>query len=467
VSRAFIGMGSNMEDRLEHLKAGIGALAAAAPDVIIVSKSSVYGSAPVGMTDQPDFLNAVVAVETTFDPYELLSLLHEIESERGRKRIAHWGPRTLDLDILMFGDLEQDDPRLTLPHPRLTERCFALAPLLEIDPAAALPDGTPLQSAREKLGDAQGVWRVGDLMTPAADRTETIAVIGAGKVGTAIARALSTKGYRVVAVADLKKDARERAASLAGSRPFESCVEAAARADVVIITTPDGAIEGVCGDISGSNASLVGKKFIHMSGALPLAALETAASRGADTLSIHPIATFADLMSAERFLPGSAFGVTCDLALLPWARDFVSAMGGRTLVVADGDKVLYHSAAVVACNLLAMVSYGAYVIARRLGFRDEETSQAFGPLAAATVENVSALGPASALTGPLARGDIGTIRAHIDVLEKFDPGLAEMYRAVSLWGLRLTEECGELDMGVIEQMKEILNRGQATSTAQR
>jgi 2-amino-4-hydroxy-6-hydroxymethyldihydropteridine diphosphokinase len=115
------------------------------------------------MTDQPDFLNAVVAIETTLDPYELLSFLHEIEIARGRQRITRWGPRTLDLDILLFADVAQDGPDLTLPHPRLTERRFVLEPLLEIAPEAKLPDGTPLRSVLDALGDEQATWRTDDL----------------------------------------------------------------------------------------------------------------------------------------------------------------------------------------------------------------------------------------------------------------------------------------------------------------
>ena len=163
MSRAYIGLGSNMGDRQENLRAAMRALSGALPDIVVVGKSGVYGSAPVGMTDQPDFLNAVVAVETTLEARSLLSFLHQIEIDMGRQRITRWGPRTLDLDILMYGDEQSDDEDLTLPHPRLVERRFALEPLLEIEPRATLPDGTPLAALLEKLGDEQAAWRVGEL----------------------------------------------------------------------------------------------------------------------------------------------------------------------------------------------------------------------------------------------------------------------------------------------------------------
>ncbi|MHB8894209.1 MAG: 2-amino-4-hydroxy-6-hydroxymethyldihydropteridine diphosphokinase [Candidatus Geothermincolia bacterium] len=163
MSRAYIGMGSNMGDRAEYLKAGLSALMRTAPDIIVVGKSSIYESQPVGMTDQPDFFNAVVAVETTIGPHELLERLQAIEIENGRQRITRWGPRTLDLDILLFGDLEQDDPDLTVPHPRLKERRFVLEPLLEIEPLAALPDGTSLRSLLDVMDDDQPAWVTGKL----------------------------------------------------------------------------------------------------------------------------------------------------------------------------------------------------------------------------------------------------------------------------------------------------------------
>lgn len=162
MSRAYIGLGSNEGERLENLKSGSAALAAA-DDVVVVGKSGVYDSEPVGMTDQPDFLNAVVAVETTLHPYQMLSLVHKIELDHGRQRITRWGPRTLDLDILLFGNLEQDDPKLLIPHPRLKVRRFVLEPLLEVDPDIRLPDGTPVKKLLDSLEDSQTVWRSGDL----------------------------------------------------------------------------------------------------------------------------------------------------------------------------------------------------------------------------------------------------------------------------------------------------------------
>ena len=150
--RSFLGLGSNLGDRLGHLQAGVSSLAGA-DGVEVVAVSSVYRTEPVGGPEQPEFLNAVVAVSTTLEPRELLALAKRIEGERDRLRKERWGPRTLDVDILLYGDINMNKPGLEIPHPRLVERRFALEPLLEVEPGAVLPDGTPLVDLLERLAD--------------------------------------------------------------------------------------------------------------------------------------------------------------------------------------------------------------------------------------------------------------------------------------------------------------------------
>ncbi|HDK45475.1 MAG TPA: 2-amino-4-hydroxy-6-hydroxymethyldihydropteridine diphosphokinase, partial [Actinobacteria bacterium] len=110
----------------------------------VVAVSSVYETAPVGGPDQGPYLNAVAVVETDLEPYELLDSLLRIEQRTGRERTVRWGPRTLDLDLILYGDRVLDDERLTVPHPRLAQRRFVLEPLAEVWPGAVLPDGRPV-----------------------------------------------------------------------------------------------------------------------------------------------------------------------------------------------------------------------------------------------------------------------------------------------------------------------------------
>lgn len=150
MKRVYLGLGSNQGDRLGYLKAAVRGLDGE-DGVTVVDTSSIYRSEPVGLTDQPEFLNAAVVVETGLEPLELLKLAQEIERLNGRRRGRRWGPRTLDIDILLIDGLEVEEPGLTVPHPGLTERRFALEPLLEVAPEAALPDGTSLREVLENV----------------------------------------------------------------------------------------------------------------------------------------------------------------------------------------------------------------------------------------------------------------------------------------------------------------------------
>ena len=133
--------------------------------VAVEAASSVYETEPVGeILDQPDFLNAAVRVRTSLGPEELLDLCKAIEAEHGRAFGGpRHGPRPIDIDLLLLGDLEMSSERLVLPHPEVSSRRFVLAPLLELDPGLRLPDGTELESALEALGPGQRVTRVGSL----------------------------------------------------------------------------------------------------------------------------------------------------------------------------------------------------------------------------------------------------------------------------------------------------------------
>ena len=140
---AFIGLGSNLGDSvalLSKARAALGSL----PQSRLTGISPLYRSAPVGPQDQPDFLNAVARVDTRLDPSSLLVALQQIEQRAGRVRLRHWGERTLDLDILLYGNQRIDQPDLQVPHPRLHQRAFVLKPLLDIDAEITLPDGTAL-----------------------------------------------------------------------------------------------------------------------------------------------------------------------------------------------------------------------------------------------------------------------------------------------------------------------------------
>ncbi len=165
--RVAVGLGSNLGDRARHIAEAVRALAAAGA---LVRVSSMYETAPVGGPKQGKYLNAVAVFDTDLPAHELLDLCLDIEREHGRERRERWGPRTLDIDILLYGDETIEDSDLTVPHPRMTERRFVLEPLVEAWPDATLPDGTPLRGYLAAVGE-QKVRRLEALI---ADRRTSL-----------------------------------------------------------------------------------------------------------------------------------------------------------------------------------------------------------------------------------------------------------------------------------------------------
>lgn len=149
---AFIGLGSNLKEPAVQLARAVAELAGL-PDTTLVAQSPFYSSSPVGPQDQPDFINGAVWLSTNLEPHTLLDQLQAIEQEHGRERIRHWGPRTLDLDLLVYGFRVLNDERLTVPHRELPHRDFVLQPLLDLNPELALPDGTTISALRAQCAD--------------------------------------------------------------------------------------------------------------------------------------------------------------------------------------------------------------------------------------------------------------------------------------------------------------------------
>ncbi len=153
-----LALGANLGDRVAALQSAVDGLAGAGK---ILAVSGIFETAPVGGPPQPDYYNAVVVLETALSPTELLDVAHAVESAAGRERLVRWGPRTLDVDIVAYDDLESPDPDLTLPHPRAHERGFVLAPWAEIAPDAALPGHGAIAALLDTV-DLSGVRRIDD-----------------------------------------------------------------------------------------------------------------------------------------------------------------------------------------------------------------------------------------------------------------------------------------------------------------
>ena len=156
MSRAVLALGANLGDPAAALQSAVDALAGAGR---VLAVSGVYRTAPVGGPPQPDYLNAVVLLDTAFAPGELLDFAHSVEAAAGRERLERWGPRTLDVDVLAYDDVVRSDPLLTLPHPRAHERGFVLAPWAEVAPDATIPGHGRVVDLLDTV-DASGVRRI-------------------------------------------------------------------------------------------------------------------------------------------------------------------------------------------------------------------------------------------------------------------------------------------------------------------
>lgn len=153
---AYLSLGSNLGNRLHYLAAALQRLEAAHTHVVGVS--SVYETLPQGKTDQPLFLNMAAAVETELDAHSLLHHMQAVEQALGRVRLEKWGPRTIDIDLLLYGEAVIQEPDLIVPHPYMCQRAFVMVPLLELNPHLTLPGGQPLGPVLSALPDQGVVW---------------------------------------------------------------------------------------------------------------------------------------------------------------------------------------------------------------------------------------------------------------------------------------------------------------------
>lgn len=156
MTRVWIGLGSNLDDPAAQIRRALRRLNDL-PGTRLRRCSALYGSTPVGPADQPDFINAAAELDTDLAPEALLDALQALERDAGRRRTRHWGERTLDLDILLYGHKRIDSERLRVPHPEMTHRAFVLVPLAEAAPELRLPDGRPVAELARAC-NREGVW---------------------------------------------------------------------------------------------------------------------------------------------------------------------------------------------------------------------------------------------------------------------------------------------------------------------
>jgi predicted short-subunit dehydrogenase-like oxidoreductase (DUF2520 family) len=249
---------------------------------------------------------------------------------------------------------------------------------------------------------------------------QPVAIIGPGRMGRGLELALRRAGAEVSLLS------RSR-------RPEES-----RRATLLLIATPDDAIAGLAGELARDRAVGAHQVVLHLSGLLDRRVLESLAPSGAGLGSFHPLQTIADPSSAPERLAGSYAGLEGDERALAAGERLASALGMRAVRLAPGTKPAYHAGAVIVSNYTVVLADMAERLAREAGIGAEEAAAMYLPLMGGTVANLE-LGPAAALTGPVRRGDVATVRNHLAVLGKED---GMLYRALGLAALRLAREAG-------------------------
>lgn len=285
-------------------------------------------------------------------------------------------------------------------------------------------------------------------------RAMKIGFIGAGKVGIAIAHVLKKKEFEVVAVSDAdgEKAFSKARQYLGDSTKYTSNnMEVIRVSDIIAITTQDYAIKEVAKEIHEKSERLDGKLFFHTSGAHPSSILKPLDEKGATLGSLHPLQSFPDIDSAIRVLPNTYVFIEGDGEALKTLEALGKSIGQATIPIEGNNKVYYHLCAVFVCNLLCALLYSSEKIMKKIDI----TLEPFFPIINATLHNIQSNGPLMSLTGPIVRGDKGTMEDHIRSMG--DMNLHKrIYKALSLAALDMVKERGIHNQEKLDELQRIL-----------
>lgn len=269
-----------------------------------------------------------------------------------------------------------------------------------------------------------------------------IGFIGAGTVATSLACALHGKGYPVVAVASRTyASAQKLAEFIPCCQPYTDKQRVIDDADIIFITTPDDVITQVAGELRWQ----AGKSAVHCSGADTSKLLQKAASDGAVIGVFHPLQTFAGAEQAKNSLAGITFSIEATEPLLTILKKMATMLGGRCMVLKPEDRALYHASAVMVSNYLVTLVKLSTDLWADFGLSREDAVRALAPLIKGTVNNIETVGLPACLTGPISRGDIGTVKKHLSDLEKNHNDVLRAYRELGLKTIPIALEKGRID----------------------
>jgi predicted short-subunit dehydrogenase-like oxidoreductase (DUF2520 family) len=291
-----------------------------------------------------------------------------------------------------------------------------------------------------------------------------IGFIGTGTTGTALAVKLHAKEYHIVAASDKNPSSTRRFADMVPDcKIYHQNQDVADNSDIVFITSPDDVVAPIAASLKWHS----GQSVVHCSGAASLDILAPAKEDGANVGAIHPLQTFASVSQAIDNIPGSTFGIEADEPLFSILRDMAVALEGNWVKLEPGDKVLYHAAAVLSCNYLITLVKLATDLWKSFGMDTEQATKALMPLLKGTLNNISNIGIPECLTGPIARGDTGTISKHISALEQSSTEALSAYLEMGLQTIPIALAKGKIDKKTADTLKTLLKEKQNERDAER
>ena len=290
------------------------------------------------------------------------------------------------------------------------------------------------------------------------EKRPDIAIIGPGKVGRAIGVLAARAGYWIAAVGGRGRGrAQEAARQMGPQTPATTPAKAAAMGQLVLLTVPDEAIGSVCGELAAAGALAASAVVAHCSGALGSDVLAEARDKcGCAVGSMHPLQTFPTAAAAVQRFAGTTCFCEGDAPAVEALEALATAIGAAPVRIDPGAKPIYHAAAVLACNDVVALLDAALAAGRAAGIDPSAFTRAIGPMVRATVDNVLAMGPAAALTGPIARGDAETVRRHVAALADGKAELLDLYQAAGEWTVGLAQRKGTIDADAAARIREAL-----------
>ena len=283
-----------------------------------------------------------------------------------------------------------------------------------------------------------------------------VGVVGVGRVGAVLGAALDAVGHRVVAVAAVSEKSRARAEALLPGAAVMTPLDVASRVDLLLLSVPDDALSGLVEGLAATEPVRLGQLVVHTSGRYGAAVLAPMSNRGALPLALHPAMTFTGRQEDMSRLAGCSFGVTAPEPLRPIAEALVVEMGGEPQWIEEQRRPLYHAALATGANHLTTLVAESMDLLRQCGVT--EPARLLGPLLSAALENTLRTGDA-ALTGPVARGDAGTVAAHVHELAQVSPEALAAYVAMARLTADRALSSGLLAPEAAESLLDVLARG--------